>query len=115
VPGFNFYRPRFNKYGARKTEYNGRKYDSKAEAGLAQEIDLMIRAGEVLKVEPQQTFVLYGRNGGRICTHRVDFLLTMKDRSQEAWEYKGFATREWFIKQKLFTDNYPNIKYVVIR
>lgn len=115
MSSFNFYRPRFNKYGAKKTEYNGRKYDSKAEAGLAREIDLMIRAGEVQKVQPQQTFVLYGKNGHRICTHRVDFLLTMKDGTQQVFEQKGFSTREWVIKWKLFEDNYPSIKYVVIR
>lgn len=28
-----------NKYGAKRTEYNGRKYDSKFEAGVAEELD----------------------------------------------------------------------------
>lgn len=105
---------RANKYGANKTVFNGRLYDSKGEAGLAQEISLLEKSGHVVKVEPQYTFPLYGKNGKRICNHRVDFLLTFKDQSKEAWEYKGFATEIWRLKRTLFEDNYPEIKYVVI-
>jgi len=103
-----------NKYGAKKTTFEGRLYDSKGEAGLAQEISLLKKSGEVVKVEPQKTFPLYAKNGAKICNHRVDFLLTFKDQSQEAWEYKGFATQIWKMKRDLFVDNYPEIKYVVI-
>lgn len=106
----NYQRPFFNK----KTIYNNRLYDSKGEAGLAKEIDLLIKSGKILKVEPQVTFNLYGRNGGKICTHRVDFFVTLKDGSCEVWEYKGFATEIWRLKLKLFEDNYPNFTYVVI-
>ena len=103
-----------NKYGASKTVFQGRLYDSKGEAGLATEIDILLKSGLVVKVEPQITFKLYGKNGGKICTHRPDFLLTFKDGHQEAWEYKGFATAIWKIKRDLFVDNYPDIQYVVI-
>jgi hypothetical protein len=103
-----------NKYGAKRTEFNGRAYDSKGEAGLAQEIDLLVKAGEVVQVEPQRTFALYGRNGGIICRHRVDFFLTFKDGHQEVWEYKGRELNEWKIKASLFVDNYSDIPYWVI-
>src|SRR5437870_2623070 len=103
-----------NKYGAQRKEFNGRLYDSKAEAGIAQEVELLRRSGEVVKVEPQRTFNLYGKNGGRVCTHRPDFLLTFKDGHREVWECKGFATDVWRIKLKLFEDNYPEIVYYVI-
>lgn len=109
-----WYQRKANKYGAKKTIFEGRKYDSKGEAGLAQEISLLEKSGQVVKVEPQKTFGLLGRNGGRICGHRVDFLLTFKDGTQEVWEYKGFATEIWRLKRMLFEDNYPEIKYVVI-
>lgn len=103
-----------NKYGAKKTIYEGRKYDSKLEAAVAQEIDLLSRAGEVTRVEPQKTFGLYAKNGSKICNHRVDFALTFKDGHQEVWEAKGFATEIWRLKRKLFEDNYPDIPYWVI-
>jgi hypothetical protein len=49
-----WYQRRANKYGAKKTEYKGRVYDSKGEAGLAGEIDLLVGGGEVVKVEPKK-------------------------------------------------------------
>lgn len=103
-----------NKYGARKTLYNGRLYDSGLEATVAQEIDLRKKAGEVAAVEPQKAFPLFAKNGTKVCTHRVDFLLTFKDGHQEAWEAKGVATSIWNLKKKLFLDNYPNIPYIVV-
>lgn len=68
-----------NKYCARKTIFSGRKYDSKHEAGVAGEIELLQKAGDVVKVEPQKTFDLSGKSGAKICGHRVDWLLTFKD------------------------------------
>jgi hypothetical protein len=109
-----YYVRKANKYGAQKKEYNGRLYDSKHEAGIASELELLKRAGEVTKIEPQQTFNLYGKNGGKICTHRPDFLVTFKDGHKEIWEAKGFATQEWKFKLKLFEDNYPELIYYVI-
>jgi len=105
---------RANKYGAKKTVYNGRQYDSKGEAGLASEIDLLVKAGDVVKVEPQKRFALYAKNGTKICNHIVDFLLTFKDDSIEAWEFKGMPTPIWKFKRDMFVDNYPDIQYVVI-
>ena len=109
-----WYSRKASKYGATKTIFNGRKYDSKFEAGVAADIELLVKCGDVVKVEPQQTFNLYGKNGNRICTHRPDFLLTFKDGHQEDYEAKGFATAIWQIKQKLFEDNCPDIPYLVI-
>jgi hypothetical protein len=109
-----WYEKKANKYGARKTVFDNRKYDSKGEAGLAQELSLLQKAGEIRKIEPQRTFPLYGRGGARVCNHRVDFFVTFKDGSQEVFEYKGFATDTWRIKRDLFVDNYPEYKYNVI-
>jgi hypothetical protein len=103
-----------NKYGAKRTEFGGRHYDSKHEAGIAGELELLRRAGEVIKIEPQVTYNLYGKNGGRVCTHRPDFTVTFKDGHQEVWEAKGFPTPVWQLKLKLFEDNYPDIIYYVI-
>lgn len=103
-----------NKYAAIKQVYNGQVYDSKGEARLALEIDLLLKAKEITKVERQVKFPLFGVNENLICNHVVDFLLTYPDGRQEAWEFKGFATDVWKIKRKLFEDNYPKIKYVVV-
>lgn len=108
------YLQRTAKYNNKKTVYKDRLYDSKGEAGLAQELDLLVKAKKFLKVDPQVTFNLYGKNGGKICTHRVDFVATLPDHTREVYEYKGFATEIWRMKLKLFVDNYPDIRYVVV-
>lgn len=103
-----------NKYGAKRTGYNGRTYDSKGEARLAQDIELLRRGGAVIKVEPQKDFGLHGKNGGKICSHRVDFFLTFKDGHSEIWEFKGFSTPVFRLKLKLFKDNYPDTIYNIV-
>jgi len=108
------YQSRLSKFNNRKTEYNGRVYDSFGESQLAMEIDALVQQGRIVKVEPQVTFDLFGKNGGKICTHRPDFLLTFNDGHQEVWEYKGLATPSFRLKLKLFEDNHPEIPYWVI-
>lgn len=103
-----------NKYGAKKSVYNGRKYDSKFEAGVSKEIDILVNTG-MATVEYQKTFQLYGKNGSKICSIRPDFILTFKDGHQEIWEAKGMETREYQIKRNLFVDNYPEYEYHVIK
>ena len=52
---------------------------AKEKPGLAQEIELLRRAGEVVKVEPQETFNLYGQMGvesaGTLGNTRASLLL----------------------------------------
>lgn len=103
-----------NKYRAKKTEYAGIRYDSAAEARLAQSIDLMFKAGELQAITRQVSYPLYGQNGSKICVHRVDFVLWFKDGHKEIWEYKGMKTRDWLLKYKLMRDNHPELPYVVV-
>ena len=42
-----------SKYGAKRTIYNDRKYMSKKEAGYAQDLDLMKKAGLITEIVPQ--------------------------------------------------------------
>ncbi len=102
------------KYGSRRTIFEGRRYDSKGEAGLAYELAMELKAGLLKEIQPQKTFELRGLNGKLVARHRVDFLVTLPDGSQEVREFKGFATEIWRIKRELFLDNYPLIPYIVI-
>jgi len=104
-----------NKYGAIKTEYQGRVYDSKFEARVAADISLLVKSGDVISVETQRTFDLYGKNGNKICSHRPDWLLTFKDSHQEVWEAKGVETAVFRMKLLLFTDNYPQYDYFILK
>ncbi len=102
------------KYGSKRTTFEGRRYDSKGEAGLAFGLAMELKAGLIKEIQPQKTFELRGLNGKLVARHRVDFLVTLPDGSQEVREFKGFATEVWRIKRELFLDNYPLIPYIVI-
>ncbi len=104
-----------NKYGNIRTAVGGRIYDSRLESTVARDIEILRKSGQVIACQPQKTYPLYGKNGARICNHRVDFALTFKDKREEVWEAKGIKTALWKLKVKLFKDNYPAIKYLVIR
>lgn len=98
-----------HKFHAQKTA----GYDSKLEAGIAQEIGFMRRAGELCDVIEQAPFPLYGAGGTKICVHRVDFLLVFQDGHPEIWEAKGLPTPVWKLKYRLFQDNYPSLPYQI--
>lgn len=97
------------KYKAKRTECNGRWYDSKREAKHAADLALLKRAGEVIDWLEQVKVDL-----GAGVTLRVDFLVNYKDGTWVFEEVKGFETREWKIKEKLFRDKYPDWKLDVI-
>ena len=90
---------RKNKYNATKTVYNGVKYDSKKEAKYAQELDLLLNYGEVLKIERQVPFVIY-INDKKICTYKLDFKVTYDDRVEYV-DVKGYKTSIYRLKKKM--------------
>lgn len=94
-----YYQRRASKYGNKKQVFNNRKYDSKLEAKYAQELDLMLKSGEVIEVIPQYKIELkvYDK---RIGNYFVDFKVVFKDEHIEYWEIKGYATEMWRWKWK---------------
>lgn len=63
-----------SKYRAQRTEYNGISYASKAEAARAMELDLLLRAGEIVEWIGQPTV----RLGIPENVYRPDFLVIGK-------------------------------------
>lgn len=97
-----------NKYGAKKTEFNGRKYDSKYEASIAQELDLRLKAKDIKAVEPQYKVEMWcyredGTPAFRV-NHKVDFRITHNDNSYELIEAKGVETSDYLWRRK-FLEN----------
>ncbi len=103
-----------NKYSAKKTTYNGRLYDSKLEASVARDIDILIKAKVIRNVVPQVDFILYGKGGTKICVHKVDFMVEYTDGKVAVIEAKGVATALFRLKHKLFLDNHPDIDYILV-
>lgn len=100
-----YYVRRANKYGAKSTVYEGQVYDSKLEAGYAQELDLRVRAKDIKSWRRQVKVELFC-NGERICNYYVDFEITHNDGTIEFIECKGFETEVWRLKRKLLEANF---------
>lgn len=88
-----------NKYGAKKTVFNDRKYDSKFEAGVAEDLYARQIAGEIVAVEPQYKVEIwiYREDGHRAfkVSHKVDFRVEHNDGSFELVEAKGVETADY--------------------
>ena len=91
-------------------------YDSKFEAGFAQELEIRKRAGEIKSWEKQKVLDLIVNNY-IVCTYKIDFIIYHNDGTIEYTETKGYATPIWRLKWKLFEACYsdlPNVKLTVI-
>ena len=118
------FRQRFgNKYGAKRTEYNGRHYDSKFEAGVAQELDLRLQSKEIVAVEPQYKIEIwcYREDGTKAfkVSHKVDFRVENKDGSFELVEAKGVETSDYKWRRKFLEEiwlpEHPDHTYTVVK
>lgn len=112
-----------NKYGARRTEFNGKKYDSKFEAGVAQELELRKRAKDIKDYDTQYRIDAwaYRKDGTRaFCVkHKVDFRLHLNDGSYELLEAKGVETADYRMRRRfleeLWLPEHPDHIYTVIK
>lgn len=110
------------KYNNKKTPYNGFMYDSKFEASVARDLDLRIRAKEILSWENQFRIIMIAYNmqgvSVMIKKHKVDFRLRELDGTYTLLEAKGVETpeykeiRRWILA--LFLPINPNYRYQVI-
>jgi len=111
-----WYQKRQNKYNSKKTSTGFGLFDSKKEAAYGSDLELLKKAKEIKDYKRQVRYDLYGKNGSRICYMKVDFEVELPDGDIEVHEVKSNITMtpEWNIKRKLFEDNYPEVKYIVI-
>lgn len=91
-------------YNQKYTYYNVKKQgknDSKFEAGKAQELTLLKRAGEIKDFKEQVKLALVV-NDFHICNYYIDFVIEHNDGTIEYLETKGYPTDVWKLKWKLF-------------
>lgn len=94
--------PRRSKYRAVPTEYQGVRYASKAEAKRAVELDLLVRAGEVLWWIGQPTY----RLGCAENVYRPDFLV-VTPRGVHVEDVKGKETAKFRRDRRLWKSYGP--------
>lgn len=87
-----------NKYSAKRTTHAGRSFHSKLEAARFAELELLMRAGEVLEIKCQVHVEL---SEAKII-YKPDFLVTWANGEQIYEEVKGFETPEWRLKRRLW-------------
>lgn len=103
-----------NKFGAKKKVIDGITFASKAEADYYCELKLRKKAGDVKDFELQPKFEIlpkFEKHGKRFnpITYTADFKVI------HIVEIKGFATRDYQLRAKLFNFTYRDIKFTVVK
>lgn len=108
-----------NKYKNKKVECDGIVFDSIAEMNRYCELKLLQRGGIIENLQLQPTFILqdkFTKNGVtyRAIKYKADFMY--QDNGKTIVEdVKGFKTKEFLIKQKLFEAKYKNLTLKLIK
>lgn len=106
-----------NKYHAQKTELDGITFDSRKEANRYALLKQQERFGLIKDLQRQVPFELqpaYTDNQGkkiRAITYVADFVYN-EDGEMVVEDTKGFKTKEYQIKRKLFGYKYPAYTFV---
>ncbi len=119
---------------AKRTDYNGAVYDSKLEAGYAQELDLRIRAKDLKSWERQVAFrfalvregdkwvltdgEIAGKQNIRLWTYYLDFIEHNNDGTRTFTEVKGRETTMWRMKWRMLEAIYgddPEVNLLVVK
>lgn len=118
------YKATYKKYSNKKTEYNGYIYDSKFEAGVARDLDIRKRAGEILDWERQFKIecIPYNKHGDPLpklkVSHKVDFRVHNLDGTYTLLEAKGMVLSDWQRRrnwlENLWLPEHPDHDYEVV-
>ena len=93
-----------SKYRANKTSVDGHTFDSKKEADYYSELKLRLQAKEINGFCLQPTFILAPG-----LKYKADFIVFNTDNSYDVIDVKGYKTKEYITKKKIFEDKY-NLK-----
>lgn len=103
-----------NKFNARKTiNADGTKYQSGKEAQYGAVLALMLKNGEIQKLD-RQVHIPLVINGVKVGEYWADFVVINKDGSEETIEVKGYWKAEARFKWKVFRALYPDRKVTII-
>ena len=99
---------RKSKYSANKVSIDGHTFDSQKEADYYCELKLKLQAKEINGFCLPPTFILAPK-----LKYKADFIVFHKDNSTEVIDVKGFKTKEYIAKKKVFEDKF-NLKITEI-
>ena len=101
----------YKKYNAKKATFDGITFDSKAEMNRYCELKLLEKTKEISHLILQPEFLLlegFRYKGKKIQSMKyiADFQYIEKDGTEVVEDVKGFKTKEYNIKKKLFLHKY---------
>lgn len=99
---------RKSKYRSNKVSIDGHTFDSQKEADYYCELKIKLQAKEINGFCLQPTFILAPG-----LKYKADFIVFHKDCSTEVIDVKGFRTKEYIAKKKVFEDKF-NLKITEI-
>ena len=99
---------RKSKYRSNKVSIDGHTFDSQKEADFYCELKLRLKSGEINGFCLQPIFILAPG-----LKYKADFIIFNTDNSTEVVDVKGFKTKEYIAKKKVFEDKY-NLKITEI-
>jgi len=120
----------YKKYNNKKVEVDGIVFDSIKESRRYAELKLLQRANKITDIQLQVTFELLpslfepdiiGKRGGirkgkaieNAVKYIADFVYYDVDKGKRIVEdSKGFRTKEYVIKRKLFKQKYPEYEFI---
>ena len=112
-----------NKYRNKKTIVDGIKFDSIAESRRYKELKLLERQGIIKNLKLQPSFVLqpsFKKNNKttRAITYKADFSYLKTEKASDkiiVEDVKGYATKEFKIKEKMFNYIYKEMELRIIK
>lgn len=110
-----------SKYQSKKTIVDGITFDSKREAQRYCELKMLEKAGKIVNLELQFSFQLqppYRKNGKtiRAINYIADFVYQdARSLKIVVEDVKGFKTKEYLLKKKLFEYKYPDLTITEIK
>lgn len=106
-----------NKYGAKKTVIDGHEFPSRREAEYYLLYKSMLQRGEIKDLQLQPRFELippftnWAGKKVRPTNYTADFLLVYPDGRKVVVEVKGYRTRDYMIRRKLFEWQYREYEF----
>lgn len=108
-----------SKYNNKKTQVDMYVFDSAKEAKRYRELVLLERAGEIQNLELQPRFLLQeGFKKNNKAWRKLEYVADFKyieNGKTVVEDVKGFETKEFKIKRKLFEYKYPDLELKIIK
>lgn len=101
----------YNKYNNKKATIYGIEFDSQKEATRYCELLILKRAKHISDLQIQVPFELIPKQDGETAVKYIADFVYAENGKTIVEDTKGFKTKDYIIKRKLFKFNYPDCEF----